>query len=148
MNLRNFWRKSVITEKQVASVIGEYTWKDFVEEEIRCKNEVIQKLKEYNLAEEIDEEKIQMSLILLNEKATSGNPLLMVVKPWVSRDYSGNIFYVSDGLNRREVCFQPFFDDDKAYEFANKFYGLNSCDEVCKMEEEIREKSDHEVNYF
>ena len=110
MNLHNFWRKSVITENQVASVIGEYTWKDFVEEEIRCKNEVIQKLKEYNLAEEIDEEKIQMSLILLNEKATSGNPLLMVVKPWVSRDYSGNIFYVSDGLNRREVCFQPFFD--------------------------------------
>ena len=140
MNLQNFWKNSTINKNQVADLIGNYTMRNLLEEEKRCIDEVLSKIKEYNLADEIDDNAIHMTVFLLNEKSNNGNPLLMLVKPWVSHDYSGNIFYVDNGGDRREVFFQSFFDDDKACEFASQFLGLNSCDEVCKKEEELREE--------
>lgn len=132
MNFRNCCNTSIITENQFREMIGQVNFEQLLFEEKRCLNDEIGRINEYDLSDEIDEKKIQMGIFLLTEKAKNGYPLFMISKPWVSRDYAGDIFYANDGEERREVHFQPFFNYEEAYKFASQFVGLDSVDEVCE----------------
>ena len=66
-----------------------------------------------------------------NEESKTWFPLIAVIRPWISRDYTGYSFVANDGRTIREFGFQQNLDEDKAYEYADLFYGLDSADEVC-----------------
>ena len=129
---------SIITESQISLLLGEFLLDQLVREEKRCQFDAFEKIEQLNLSDVIDKEKIQITVMLLSEKTKNGYPLIMILKPWISLGYAGNIFYVNEADERREVYFQPFFDGEKAYEYSCQFAGLNSTDEVCEKADKLR----------
>ncbi len=145
MKYRNFGRVTLMYESQIKKLLGEDIVRSLKYAEDQNIYQLKKNLKEFGMIEgfeneEIDEEAMESVVVLLNEEAETGFPLIVVIKPWVSRDYTGYRFTAQDGRKIEEFAFQQDLDAEQAYEYADQFSGLNSVEEVCEKAKQLKKQ--------